>query len=157
MKQILSQNIAIIVAEQTMILRHPSTIFTNDNIDVQLCIDEPDLNYKIARLTVAPPLPNIGVWCEKDRVYAYGDKLVKCIKGHWRMNFTPEETPALFNIITKVSDTEYPLWVQPTGAHDAYKKGDRVHFPKITDPVYESLIDANVWSPTVYAAGWKKI
>jgi len=49
----------------------------------------------------------------------------------------------------------YPVWVQPTGAHNAYKKGDRVHFPSATDPVYESLIDANVWSPTIY--GWVKI
>lgn len=71
--------------------------------------------------------------------------------------FLPEETPALFNIIDKVGVGEYPLWVQPTGAHDAYKKGDRVHFPTINDPVYESLIDANVWSPVVYAAGWRKV
>ena len=45
-------------------------------------------------------------------------------------------------------------WVQPTGAHDAYKKGDRVTFNAKT---YESLIDANVWSPSVYPAGWKVV
>ncbi len=45
-------------------------------------------------------------------------------------------------------------WVQPTGAHDAYKKGDRVLFD---GAVFESLIDANVWSPAVYPAGWRKI
>lgn len=45
-------------------------------------------------------------------------------------------------------------WVQPTGAHDAYQKGDRVLFEGKT---YESLIDANVWSPSVYPAGWKQI
>lgn len=157
MKQILSMNIAIISAEETMILRHPSTIFTNDNIDVQLCTDEADLNYKVARLTTAPALPKVGDWCEKDRIYAYGEKLVKCIQGHWRMSFLPEETPALFNIIDKVGVGEYPIWVQPTGAHDAYKKGDRVHFPTINDPVYESLIDANVWSPAGYPAGWEKL
>lgn len=43
-------------------------------------------------------------------------------------------------------------WVQPTGAHDAYKKGDRVTFNGET---YESVIDANVWSPSAYPAGWK--
>lgn len=48
-------------------------------------------------------------------------------------------------------------WVQPTGAHDAYQKGDRVYFPTANDKVYESLIDANVWSPTTYPAGWKQI
>lgn len=45
-------------------------------------------------------------------------------------------------------------WVQPTGAHDAYKKGDKVAFD---GQVFESLIDGNVWSPTGYPAGWRKI
>ena len=44
-------------------------------------------------------------------------------------------------------------WVQPTGAHDAYNKGDKVTF---TDgKVYVSVIDGNVWSPLVYPAGWQ--
>jgi hypothetical protein len=47
-----------------------------------------------------------------------------------------------------------PEWVQPTGAHDAYQTGDRVTFE---GQVYESLIDANVWSPAVYPAGWQLI
>ena len=47
-----------------------------------------------------------------------------------------------------------PVWKQPTGAHDAYQKGDRVHFPAADSPVYESLIDANTWSPTGYPSGW---
>ena len=43
-------------------------------------------------------------------------------------------------------------WVQPTGAHDPYKKGDRVTYNGV---VYESIVDGNVWSPSAY--GWKKI
>lgn len=46
-------------------------------------------------------------------------------------------------------------WVQPTGSHDAYMRGDRVIF--VDGNVYESLIDANVWSPEVYPAGWRKL
>lgn len=42
-------------------------------------------------------------------------------------------------------------WVAPTGAHDAYNTGDRVTFE---GSVYESLIDANTWSPSAYPAGW---
>lgn len=45
-------------------------------------------------------------------------------------------------------------WVQPTGAHDAYEKGDRVRFE---GAIYESVIDANVWSPTAHSAGWRRI
>lgn len=46
----------------------------------------------------------------------------------------------------------WPEWVQPTGAHDAYKVGDKVTFQ---GKRYTSLIDANVWSPAAYPQGWK--
>lgn len=42
---------------------------------------------------------------------------------------------------------------QPTGGHDAYKKGDKVTFNGDT---WESTIDNNVWSPSDYPQGWKK-
>lgn len=45
-------------------------------------------------------------------------------------------------------------FVQPTGAHDAYAKGDKVRF---NGKVYESLIDSNAYSPSAYPAGWKEI
>lgn len=45
-----------------------------------------------------------------------------------------------------------PAWKQPTGAHDAYKKGDRVFYD---GRAWTSLIDANVWSPKDYPAGWE--
>lgn len=48
----------------------------------------------------------------------------------------------------------YPEWTQPLGAHDAYKIGDRVTF---NGKVYESVINANVWSPAVYPAGWTEV
>ncbi len=47
-----------------------------------------------------------------------------------------------------------PDFVQPTGAHDAYKKGDKVKFE---GKIYESLIDANAYSPSAYPAGWKEV
>lgn len=158
MKQILAMNYAMIMMDEPMYLNHPTTIFTNDNIDVLTADTENDLNYKISQQTPDkfPALPAIGEWCEKDKIYRYGEKMVKCLQSHYRMHYTPEETPALFLII-EPTGADYPVWKQPTGAHDAYKKGDRVHFPGINDPVYESLIDANVWSPAVYPAGWKKI
>lgn len=45
-------------------------------------------------------------------------------------------------------------WVQPTGSQDAYNKGARVTFQ---GQIYESLLDANTWSPTAYPQGWKLI
>lgn len=47
------------------------------------------------------------------------------------------------------------MWKQPTGAQDAYNKGDKVHYPTADDPVYESTVDANVWSPDTY--GWEVV
>ena len=43
-------------------------------------------------------------------------------------------------------------FVQPTGAHDAYTKGTKVVYQ---GQIWESTIDANVWSPTDYPQGWK--
>ena len=49
---------------------------------------------------------------------------------------------------------DIPEWVQPLDGHDAYKLGDKVRFE---GKVYESLLPANVWSPSVYPAGWKEV
>ena len=68
---------------------------------------------------------------------------------HWE----PDRTPALFTEVAKPG--EIPVWKQPTGAQDAYMKGNKVHFPEKTDPVYESTVDDNVWAPNVY--GWELV
>lgn len=46
-----------------------------------------------------------------------------------------------------------PLWVQPQ-AHNPYRLGDRVSF---RGSIYESVHDANVWSPAAYPMGWRLI
>ena len=51
-------------------------------------------------------------------------------------------------------DNIIPEWKQPTGSHDAYNLGDQVVFEDI---VYESTINANIWSPTDYPQGWKLV
>ena len=90
-----------------------------------------------------------------DRV-RYNGKLYRCVQAHKsQQNWTPEATPALWTEVAEPG--EIPVWKQPTGAQDAYNKGDKVHYPTKEDPVYESLIDANVYSPETYPAGWKQI
>ena len=49
---------------------------------------------------------------------------------------------------------EYPEYVQPLGAHDAYKKGAKITF---NGKKYVSLIDGNNWSPSVYPQGWEEV
>ncbi|MBD0822657.1 carbohydrate-binding protein [Aestuariibaculum marinum] len=82
--------------------------------------------------------------------------LYKCVQPHTSQeDWQPKDVPALF---TKVAyPGEIPVFVQPTGAQDAYNTGDQVHYPTENDPVYESLIDDNVWSPTDYPQGWQQV
>ena len=82
--------------------------------------------------------------------------LWRCEQTHTtQSDWRPKDTPALW---TKVAyPGTIPVWVQPTGAQDAYNIGDQVHYPLETDPVYESLIDATVWSPDVNPGGWQLI
>ena len=86
----------------------------------------------------------------------YGEKLYRCVQAHTsQADWIPPETPALWTEVAKPG--EIPVWKQPTGAQDAYNKGDRVWFPEKDTTVYESLIDANVFSPTDYPQGWKEV
>jgi hypothetical protein len=83
----------------------------------------------------------------------FNDKQYDCIQSHMTLStWTPDVTPALWQEV--IATPDYPVWQQPTGAHDAYQIGDRVHFPDADSPVYESLINANTWSPIGYPAGW---
>ena len=86
----------------------------------------------------------------------YADKLFRCEQAHTsQADWIPPDVPALWTEVAKPG--EIPVWKQPTGAHDAYNKGDKVHYPTADDPVYESLIDANVYSPEAYPQGWKLV
>ena len=81
----------------------------------------------------------------------YGVNLYKCVQAHTsQADWTPDAVPALW---VKISTEEWPEWVQPTGAHDAYQKGDKVTY---NGKRYVSRIDANVYSPEAYPAGWEK-
>lgn len=85
----------------------------------------------------------------------YGEKLYRCVQAHHsQTDWTPDATPALWTEVAKPG--EIPVWRQPTGAQDAYMKGDKVHYPDADGPVYESTMDNNVWSPADYPAGWQK-
>lgn len=83
-----------------------------------------------------------------DRVQ-YNGTLYKCVQAHTaQSDWTPDATPALWTVVTI---EEWPEWVQPAGAHDAYAKGSKVtHNGK----KWISSYDANVWEPGVY--GWEE-
>ena len=79
-------------------------------------------------------------------------QLYKVVQSHTsQADWTPDKTPALY-VAVGLDDAGYPVWSQPTGAHDAYNKGDIVNYKGI---LYESLIDGNTYSPDAYPAGWR--
>lgn len=86
-------------------------------------------------------------------VNSVGDpQLYKVAQAHTSQdNWTPDLTPALY-VAVGLDEQGYPVWSQPTGAHDAYNKGDIVNYNGV---LYESQIDGNVYSPDSYPAGWK--
>ena len=95
------------------------------------------------------------VW-ESDVAYAVGDRrqydglLYRCVQAHTSQDdWTPPQVPALW---VRTSTEEFPDWIQPTGAHDAYAKGSKVSH---NSKHWISTIDANVYEPGVY--GWDEV
>ncbi len=63
-------------------------------------------------------------------------------------NRKPSESPSMWTPIGNLLE-EFPEWVQPIGAHDAYSKGAKTsHGGK----KWLSEVDGNTWEPGVY--GW---
>lgn len=98
-----------------------------------------------------------------DKTYAVGDyvtygmngvgdpQLFKVVQAHTsQADWTPDKNPALYDAIG-LDDAGYPVWSQPTGAHDAYNTGDVVNY---NGTLYQSTIDGNIWAPDAYPAGW---
>lgn len=96
------------------------------------------------------PKWEVGKAYVKDDRVRYGNVLYKVLQDHTsQADWTPDAAVSLY---VKVSIEEFPEWVQPTGAHDAYNKGDKVsHLEKH----WESDIDANTYEPGIY--GWSEI
>lgn len=89
--------------------------------------------------------------------FTYGEnsvgdpQLYKVVQAHTsQADWTPNTTPALY-VAIGLDDAGYPVWSQPTGAHDAYNTGDVVDYNGV---LYQSLIDGNVYAPDAYPIGW---
>ena len=78
-------------------------------------------------------------------------QLYKVISEHTsQSDWIPSATPSLYMPLG-LNANGYAIWSRPTGAHDAYSKGDIVEY---NGTLYISLIDGNVYSPDEYTAGW---
>ena len=107
------------------------------------------------------PAWKTGVSYTVDFMVSYGKnevgdpQLYRCVQAHTsQIDWTPDVAISLWTPIGLAPDN-IPIWSQPTGAHDAYNTGDRVHYPDKDGAVYESEVDGNVWEPRVY--GWSEV
>ena len=122
------------------------------------------LKYRKAIVEGAQDLPDktaidVPLMFERWKVgetYSIGDRrcyeevLYRCEQLHTsQSDWTPDITP---NLWTRVSIDEFPEWVQPTGAQDAYRIGDKVSH---NGKHWISTIDYNVYEPGVI--GWDEV
>lgn len=86
-----------------------------------------------------------------DRV-RYEATLYKCLQDHTaQADWTPDAAVSLW---VRVDDPsiEFPDWVQPTGAHDAYRVGAKVSH---LERHWINTVDYNTYEPSVY--GWDEV
>ena len=104
------------------------------------------------------PAYEIGKAYKTKEVFSYGvnnvgdPQLYQVLQDHTSAaEWTPDTATSLYKVIGVTSEG-YPEWVQPLGASDAYNTGDIVSY---NGKLYKSTIDANVWAPDAYPAGWE--
>ena len=108
-------------------------------------------------LTIYPKwADNIGLTVTQEMIdagqnrYQHNNELYKVVQPTvFQTQYEPgaEGTSSIF---VEISLEEWPEWVQPTGAHDAYNTGDKVSY---NGKHYVCTIDANTYAPDVY--GWE--
>ena len=96
------------------------------------------------------PLWSVGIQVAAGQILRYNDDIYRVIQPHTtQSDWTPDKVPALFS---KISLDEFPEWVQPTGAQDAYSAGNKVSH---NGKHWKSTVNGNVWEPGVY--GWEEV
>lgn len=104
----------------------------------------------------AQNVPTLFEPWDGNTIYAVGDRvedgglLYKRIQPQTAPEiYPPHEVPALW---VRVWIEDWPEWVQPLGAMDAYQTGDKVSH---NGSHWVSTADNNAWEPGVY--GWEVV
>lgn len=107
--------------------------------------------------TVFPPYV-VGKSYAVGEMFTYGvngvgdAQLYKVVQAHTSSEeWAPDKVASLYTPIG-LTQEGYPVWSQPTGAHDAYNIGDIVDY---NGTLYKSVIAGNVYSPEEYPQGWE--
>lgn len=91
-----------------------------------------------------------GITVVADEVYFRSGNLYRCVQGHNTQADWAPDAPGMGALWTRYYVEEWPTWVQPAGAHDAYRLNAKVtHNGRRW---INTGSDANVWAPGVF--GW---
>lgn len=130
---------------------------------LQLFLSTLDSEADIEKILAVPtvfPKYEVGKSYKTKDIFAYGvnevndPQLYQVLQDHTSAEqWTPDTAVSLYKKIG-VTEDGHAEWVQPIGASDAYNKGDIVSY---NGTLYESTIDANVWSPADYPQGWNEV
>lgn len=114
---------------------------------------------KMMEIASIYPEYRIGVAYKIKDVFRYGEnsvgdpQLYQVLQDHTSAaQWTPDTAVSLYKKVGVSDEDGIPKWTQPLGATDAYNIGDVVVY---NGQKYQSLINANVWSPDAYPAGWQ--
>ena len=127
-----------------------SRTFTKHEITVAETVEE--ISEALEKYLMNYPLWEVGIAYTAGEILEYDGLLYEVLQSHTSQDdWRPDTTASLFD--EYIPDTVIVPWEQPEGAHDAYDAGNKVLY---SEEVWESTIDANVWSPDDYPQGWEK-
>lgn len=99
------------------------------------------------------PSWDIGITYEVGYKVRYNNILYICLQAHTsQAGWEPDIATSLWARVLIPDPEVIPVWEQPDSTNP-YMTGDKVHYPTIEDPIYQSTIDNNIWAPNVY--GWE--
>ena len=103
-------------------------------------------------------VPELFPMWKTDTAYQTGDrvqyeaKLYKCLQSHTsQTDWTPDKAVSLWVAVPDPA-IEWPEWVQPQGAHDAYMTGEKVSH---NEKHWICTMDYCTYEPGVY--GWDEV
>lgn len=90
------------------------------------------------------PIPSTGEWCEAGTLYGYNGGAVICRQSHFRMAYTPEETPALWLFYNPSQPGRIADWIVSEQVH----AGDLRNYATATYQCLQSHVTQVDWYPT---------
>lgn len=87
--------------------------------------------------------------------YEYGDivrynnhlyRSISEVSFQSQATWTPDVSPSLWDRID-IAEDGIEIWTAPSGAHDDYDEGAKVHWPAGDSTIYVSKRDGNIWEP----------